>query len=44
MYKNSQRELINVMNTKSMKQISENKRKLKPIIVTIVFQGRKIFY
>lgn len=39
MYKNPYKELINVMNTKSMKQISENKRKLKPIIETIVFQG-----
>lgn len=43
MYKNPQKEVINVINTERMKEISENRRRLKPTDETIVFLGRKIF-
>lgn len=41
MCKNPEKEVINVINTERMKQILENRKRLKPIIETIVFLGRQ---
>ncbi|XP_025415028.1 zinc finger MYM-type protein 1-like isoform X2 [Sipha flava] len=40
-YKNPKREIINIVNTSRMKQVLENKERLKPIIESIIFLGRQ---
>uniref|UniRef100_A0A2S2P349 Repressor of the inhibitor of the protein kinase n=1 Tax=Schizaphis graminum TaxID=13262 RepID=A0A2S2P349_SCHGA len=40
-YKNPQKEIINIVNTSRMKQVIENKERLKPIIESIIFLGRQ---
>jgi hypothetical protein len=40
-YKNPKREIINIVNTSRMKQVLENKARLKPIIESIIFLGRQ---
>lgn len=40
-YKNPQNEIINLMSTQRMKQITENRERLKPIIECLIFLGRQ---
>lgn len=40
-YKHPQREILNIVNTSRMKQVKENKERLKPIIESIIFLGRQ---
>lgn len=42
MYKNLYKQVINLMRTKRMKQILENRRRLKPIIEVIIFPCQHI--
>jgi len=40
-YKNPQKEIINLMSTQRLQQITENRERLKPIIECIIFLGRQ---
>jgi len=40
-YKNPHKEVINIINTDRLKQIEENRKRLKPIIETIIFLGHQ---
>ncbi|XP_050065586.1 52 kDa repressor of the inhibitor of the protein kinase-like [Aphis gossypii] len=40
-YKNPQKEIINLMSTQRMQQITENRERLRPIIECIIFLGRQ---
>lgn len=40
-YKNPKRKIINIVNTCRMKQVIENRERLKPIIESIIFLGRQ---
>lgn len=40
-YRNPNKDIINIINTKRMNQINENRNRLKPIVETIIFLGRQ---
>lgn len=40
-FNNPKKEVINVINTKSKKQVEENRNRLKPIMESIIFLGRQ---
>lgn len=40
-YKNPEKKIINIVNTSRMKQVAENRLRLKPIIETVIFCGRQ---
>ncbi|KAL4153611.1 hypothetical protein QTP88_001444 [Uroleucon formosanum] len=40
-YKNPEKDIINLVNTSRMKQVTENRLRLKPIIETVVLCGRQ---
>ncbi|CAI6345100.1 unnamed protein product [Macrosiphum euphorbiae] len=40
-YKNPEKEIINVINSTRLKQVTENRARLKPIVESVIFLGRQ---
>lgn len=41
MYNSPNKQIINIINSKRLEQVHENRNRLKPIIETIIFLGRQ---